>query len=217
MKIAVIGAGFAGGPIVNEALARGHDVTVLLRSPEKLAPQARLTAVKVDIRDTTALAKALSGFTVAINAWNPGRGVIAPDIFDQFVTGYQSIIAAVKQAGIKRYLAVGGAASLKVPSGEEFIDSDQWPKDFEPFRDAVRGTREQYYLLKKEPELDWVFLAPSVMLMPGQRTGHYRVGKDHVLYDDKGMSHISLEDFAVAMIDELEKSAHHRERFTVGY
>ena len=217
MHVAVVGAGFVGMPVIVEALARGHEVTVLLRDPAKLEARERLKALRTDIRDTSALTQALRGQSVVINAWNPGRGVIAPDTFEQFVAGYRSIIAAARQAGVERFLAVGGAASLKVKSGLEFMDSDQFPKEFEPFRSSVRGTREQYYLLKSESELDWVFLAPSVMLMPGARTGRYRTGTDHVLYDENGVSQISLEDYAVAMIDELEQPKHHRERFTVGY
>ena len=217
MKVAVLGSGFTGEPIIAEALARGHEVTALVRSPEKVQPAAGLKVVKVDILDTQALARELRGHDALINAWSPGRGVIAKDMFEQFVAGYRSIISAAKQAGVKRFLAVGGAASLKTPAGMEFIDSPEWPKEFEPFRDGVRGTREQYYLLKKEPELDWVFLSPSVMLLPGEKRGRYRVGTDQVLYDTDGVSRISLPDYAKAMIDELEQPAHHRERFTVGY
>jgi putative NADH-flavin reductase len=133
------------------------------------------------------------------------------------VNGHLAIIHATKKAGITRFLGVGGAASLKTPSGQEFLDSPDFPKEYEAFKPGIRGTRELYYLLKKEPELDWVFLAPSVRIEPGTRTGKYRVGKDEILYDSTGASRISLEDYAVAMIDELERPQHHRERFTVGY
>jgi uncharacterized protein len=217
MKVAVIGNGYTGEPIIAEALARGHEVTVLSRSPEKLVPQARLTAVKTDIHDVAATARALRGHEALINTWSPGRGLVARDMFEQFVAGYRCIIDAAKQAGVTRFLTVGGAASLKTRSGVEFLDSDEFPAIFEPNRDGIRGTREQYYLLKQEPELDWVFLAPSVMLLPGERTGNYRCGTDHVLYDTDGVSRISLGDYAKAMIDELETPRHHRERFTVGY
>ena len=217
MKVAVIGSGFTGGPIIAEGLQRGHEITVLVRSPEKVPAHERQTVVKVDVLETQMLARGLRGHDVLINAWSPGRGLIATDLFEQFVTGYRSIIAAAKLAGVQRFLAVGGAASLQTPAGVEFIDSDQWPQEFEPYREGVRGTREQYYLLKQEPDLDWVFLSPSVMLLPGERTGRYRVGTDQVLYDTDGVSRISLADYAKAMIDELTAPAHHRERFTVGY
>ena len=95
------------------------------------------------------------------------------------------------------------------------IDSAEWPEQFN--KAAVLGTRELMYLLKAEPELDWVFLSPPTFLEPGERTGRYQLGKDHLLFAPDGRSHISEEDYAVAMVDELERPAHHRERFTVGY
>ena len=218
MRVALIGAtGFVGAKILAEALARGHHVSALCRKPEALRPTPSLSPLKADIHDVEMLAVLLSRHEAIIDAFNPGRGSTAPDIFEQHVAGHKAIIAAAKKSGVKRFLAVGGAGSLKVASGQEFIDSDEFPADFAPFKPGIRGTRELYYLLKKEPDLDWVFLAPSSRLTPGERTGEYRVGKDELLFDAKGESHISLEDFAVAMIDELEEPKHHRERFTVGY
>ena len=163
------------------------------------------------------LAKILRGHDVVISAFNPGRGAAGPEVFHKFVRGHRAIITATKKSGVKRFLAVGGAASLKTPAGIEFLDSPEFPAAFEAFKPGIRGTRELYYMLKQEPGLDWVFLAPSVMITPGQRTGKFRLGKDHVLYDEKGASRISLQDYAVAMIDELEHPQHHHERFTVGY
>jgi putative NADH-flavin reductase len=218
MKIALIGAtGFVGAAIRDEALSRGHQVTAIVRKPEALLSDANLTPVKLDVMDTAALAGALAGHDAVISSYGAGRGVAGEAVFGIFVAAHRSIIDAVKRAGVSRYLAVGGAASLKTPAGIEFLDSPDLPAAFEPFKPGIRGTREQYYLLKEEPGLDWVFLAPSVMLTPGERTGKYRVGKDHILYDEAGQSHISTQDYAVAMIDELERPAHHRERFTVGY
>jgi hypothetical protein len=218
MKIALIGAsGFVGSPVMAEALHRGHRVTALLRHPETLKTEQHLKARKVDVLDVDGLAKQLAGHDVVISAFNPQRGSLDPDIYERHIAGHKAIIAAVKQSGVKRLLAVGGAASLKTPAGIEYLDSPEFPSDFEPFKPGIRGTRALYYLLKEEHDLDWVFLAPSVRLMPGTRSGSYRVGKDEVLYDAEGNSHISLEDYAVAMLDELEHPKHHRERFTVGY
>lgn len=218
MKVALIGAsGYVGRHILVEALDRGHTVTAIVRDPAKMADQSGVTVRRCDVRDSDALAEILKGHDAVISAFNPGRGRTEPDIFDRHVAGHKAIIAAVKKAGGPRLLAVGGAASLKVPSGEEFLDSDQFPEEFAPFKDSIRGTRELYYLLMPETDFDWVFLAPSVQLAPGERTGAYRKGTDHVLYDEAGESRISLEDYAVAMIDELENPRHHHERFTVGY
>jgi putative NADH-flavin reductase len=206
MKIALIGAtGYAGSKILSEALARGHQVSAIARKPEVLEPNLNVKPLKADIYDVDAVARLLAGHDAIIDAFNPGRGSTDADIFEQHVRGHLAIIEAVKESGVKRFLAVGGAGSLKVASGKEFIDSDEFPADYAPFKSAILGTRELYYLLKTEPGLDWVFLAPPSRMEPGERTGKYRVGKDHLLVDESGESHISLEDFAVAMIDELDR------------
>ena len=218
MKLALIGAtGFVGSRILGEALSRGHAVTAIVRRPETLEDRPSLKALSLDVHDIGALAGALAGHEAVISAFNPGRQTAGEEVYDQHVAGHRAIIDAVKRSGVTRYLAVGGAASLKTAEGIEFLDSPEFPKEYEPFRGGIRGTRAQYYMLKEEPELDWVFLAPSVFLTPGERTGRYRTGKDQVLYGEDGQSRISLEDYAVAMLDELERPAHHRERFTVGY
>jgi putative NADH-flavin reductase len=218
MKIALIGAsGFVGSTICLEALQRGHRVTAISRNLAGLAQHANLQARKCDVHDVPTLAALLRGHDAVINSFSPGRSVLGPEAFTAEVAGARAVIAATKQSGVTRFLTVGGAASLKARSGVEFLESDEWPAEFEPFRDAVRGTRELYYLLKSEQQLDWVFLSPAVWLRPGTRTGKYRIGTDQVLYDTDGISRISLEDYAVAMIDEAESPQHHRERFTVGY
>jgi uncharacterized protein len=218
MKIALIGGtGYVGSKILAEALRRGHKVTAIVRHPQRLAPRPNLKIKKADVLHRERLARILARHDVIISAFNPKRGTPGPEVYHRHVRGHRAIIAAAKRSGVKRFLAVGGAASLKTPAGIEFLDSPEFPAAFEPFKPGIRGTRELYYLLKDERGLDWVFLAPSVMISPGARTGKYRVGKDHVLYDEKGKSHISLQDYAVAMLDELEHPRHHRERFTVGY
>ena len=218
MKLALIGAtGFVGSHVLQEALARGHTVTAIVRKPEALPNHPNLTARAVDVLDVEALAAALAGHDAVVSAFNPGRMTAGTDVYDQHVAGHTAIIAAVKRSGVSRFVAVGGAASLKTADGSEFLDSPAFPKEYEPFKGGIRGTRALYYMLKDETGLDWVFLAPSIFLTPGERTGAYRSGKDHVLYDDKGESRISLEDYAIALVDELETPAHHRERFTVGY
>ncbi|MDP3738812.1 MAG: NAD(P)H-binding protein [Hyphomonadaceae bacterium] len=217
MKIAIIGAtGFVGSKIRDEALARDHQVTAIVRKPETLPSHPRLVARALDIQNKMALALALAGHDAIVSAYSPGRGSPIETVYQTFVAAHRSIIDAVKLSGVARYLAVGGAASLKTPEGVEFMESPA-AAEFAAFMPALRGTREQYYMLKGEPGLDWVFLAPSVMLAPGERTGKYRTGKDHILYYEPGKSSIALEDYAVAMIDEIERPAHHRERFTVGY
>lgn len=215
MKVAVIGVtGNIGNKIMIEALLRGHKVTAIARNARtKLAELPNLTLLDIDVGNTKALGETLRGHDAIIHAVSPGPA--APEVYNKFVALHKAVIAGAKLSGVKRFLGVGGAASLKLPDGTVFLDSDQWPKEFN--KDAVKGTRELLYLLKDEPGLDWVFLSPSVFLEPGKRTGKYRVGKDHILFDADGRSNISREDYAVAMIDELERPAHTRERFTVGY
>jgi len=218
MKVALIGAtGYVGSRILTELLQRGHRVTALVRHPETLASHANLTAQRADVLKSDELSKIVTGHDAVISAFNPGRQSLDPDIFEKHVAGHKAILAGINKSGVKRFLAVGGAASLKAASGQEYLDSPEFPPEYAPYKAGIRGTRELYYLLKKEPHLDWVYLSPSVRLLPGTRTGKYRVGTDRVLYDSNGVSAISLEDYAVAMVDELEQPQHHRERFTVGY
>jgi uncharacterized protein len=218
LKIALIGAsGFVGSKILSEALRRGHHVTAIIRRPQRIAPHRNLTVVQADVLRRDELARILEGHDVVISSYNPARGVPGPEIFNRHVRGHRAIISAAKKSGVKRFLAVGGAASLKTPAGIEFLDSPDFPAAFEPFKPGIRGTRELYYMLKNEPGLDWVFLSPSVMIVPGQRTNKFRLGRDQILYDQKGQSHISLQDYAIAMMNEAEHPKHHRERFTVGY
>lgn len=219
MKIALIGAsGFVGSKILAEALQRGHQVTAIVRNPEKIdTSQKNLSVKKADVLQVDELAKILAGHDVIISSFNPARGVAGAHVYDLHVAGHKAIIAASKKSGVKRFLGVGGAASLKTPEGIELIDSPQFPAAYEQFKPGIRGTRELYYLLKQEPSLDWVFIAPSIVIAPGERTGKFRIGKDQVLYNDKGESKISLEDYAVALVDELERPQHHNERMTIGY
>jgi putative NADH-flavin reductase len=219
MKIALIGAsGFVGSRILTEALQRGHQVTAIVRNPEKLdASQKNLSVKKADVLQVDELATILAGHDAIISSFNPARGVAGAHVYDLHVNGHKAIIAASKKSGVKRFLAVGGAASLKTPEGIELIDSPQFPAAYEQFKPGIRGTRELYYLLKQEPSLDWVFIAPSIVIAPGERTGRFRVGKDHALYNDKGESKISLEDYAFGLVDEMERPQHHNERMTIGY
>jgi uncharacterized protein len=217
MRIAIIGAtGFVGSFILTEALAReGLDVTAIVRNVGALPQHSRLTAISCDVFDSNSLGSALKGHVAVIHAFQPQRD--SPDVHERAVAGHRAIIAAAKAAGIPRLLAVGGAASLKTPQGVEYVESSLWDKSFDLYKPAIMATRALYYLLKAETDLDWVFLSPSVMLRPGERTGKFRFGTDEVLFDTEGNSRISLEDYALAMVDETLNPRHHRERFTIGY
>lgn len=220
MKIAIIGAtGFVGAPILTEALSRPElQVTAIARNVGKLPGHERLTIRAADIHDTPVLADALRGHDAVIHAYHPGRDVTTdPAVYEMSVEGHKLVIEAVRAAGVERLVCVGGAASLLTDEGKEFIDSSRWNPEFDPYKPAILGTRALYYQLKDVTDLDWVFVAPSEWLRPGERTGKFRQGKDHLLIDEQGKSHISLEDYAVAMIEEVLHPRHHRDRFTVGY
>jgi putative NADH-flavin reductase len=213
MKIALIGAtGFVGSAILKEALDRGHEVTAIVRHPDKLTPHAKLHAQKGDVYNPDDLALLVAGHEAAISAFNPGWS--NPDIYNQQVKGARSIINGVKKAGVKRLLFVGGAGSLEVKPGIQSVDLPEFPSEF---KQGALATREALNLLRKEPSLDWSFLSPSADLFPGQRTGQFRLGTDQLLANAQGESRISVEDYAKAMIDEVEKPTHIRRRFTVGY
>jgi uncharacterized protein len=213
MKIALLGAtGFVGSALLKEALDRGHSVTAIVRRPEKLEKRDRLVAKAGDVYDTALLAALLSGHDAVISAFNPGWK--NPDLYDDQVRGTTSIIAAIKKAGIRRVLWVGGAGGLEAKPGVRVVDGPGFPGWIRPGSLATIDALER---LRKEPQLEWSYLAPSANMQPGQRTGKFRLGGDQLMLDARGQSSISVEDYAVAMIDELEHPAHIRQRFTVGY
>lgn len=213
MKVALLGAtGFVGTAILNEALNRGHMVLAIARHPENVAARERLIVKAGDVYDTDRLAVSIRGSDAVISAFNPGWK--NPNLYDEQVKGTTSIIGAIKKADIKRVLWVGGAGGLEVKPGVRVIDAPDFPRWVKPGSLATMNALEQ---LQKEPELEWSFLAPSAEMKPGKRTGKFRLGTDQLLLDANGHSSISVEDFAVAMIDELEKPTHIRQRFTVGY
>ena len=213
MKIALIGAsGFVGSAIVKEALDRGHDVTAIMRNPDKMPSHPKLRPVKGDIYSADDVARLVAGHDAVISAFNPGWG--NPDIYNLQVKGTRSIIDGVKKTGVKRLLFVGGAGSLEVKPGVQALDLPGFPAEY---KQGALATREALTMLRKESTLDWSFLSPSADLAPGQRTGTFRLGGDQMLSDAEGRSRISTQDYAMAMIDEVERPAHIRQRFTVGY
>jgi len=213
MRIAVIGAsGQIGAFIRDEALARGHQVTAIVRHPEKIPVQnPRLHVVEADILKDK-VDELVKGHDAVISAYNPGWK--NPDMYNEQIEGYKRIISGVKESGIKRLLVVGGAGSLEVAPGVQVLDTTSFS---EQVKKGVLATREVLYMLREEKELEWTFLSPPTSIKPGERTGHYRVGKDQLLKNKEGESKISTPDYAVAMLDELENRQHIRERFTVAY
>jgi putative NADH-flavin reductase len=213
MKVALIGAsGFIGSFILSEALNRGHDVTAIVRNPGNLPKHKNLIARKGDVLNEQDLAHLIAGHDAVISAYNPGWE--NPDIYQIQIKGTHAIINAVKKAHLKRLLMVGGAGSLYVEPGIQFVDTPKFPKQF---KEGALATREALNILKKEEQLEWSFLCPSASLASGKRTGKFKLGTDQLIVDTKGNSRISTQDYAIALIDELENPRHIRMRFTVGY
>lgn len=203
MKIAVIGAtGHAGSSIVDELVRRGHAVTAIVRNPDKVPVRAGVTAVKGDVFDRAGLARLLAGHDAAVSAVH-------------FTASDPALlIAAVKDANVSRYLVVGGAGSLEVAPGVALVTTPDFPPAYKA--EAEKGGAF-LDLLRIEKELNWTFLSPSALFVDGERTGKFRLGGDQLLVGADGKSWISFEDYAVALADEIERPAHLRKRFTVGY
>jgi len=203
MKIAVIGAsGNAGSRITAELARRGHAVTAIARNPDKIARLANVTATKGDVLDQAGLARLLAGHDAAISSVH----FMASDPV--------RLIAAARDSKVGRYLVVGGAGSLEVAPGVRLVTTPGFPVAYKA--EAEKGAAF-LDLLRAETELNWTFLSPSALFTAGERTGKFRLGTDQLLTAEDGKSWISFADFAVALADEIERPAHIRQRFTVGY
>ena len=203
MRISVIGAsGNAGSRITAELARRGHAVTAIARNPQGIAAQANVTATKGDLMDQAGLARLLAGHDAAISSVH----FLASDPL--------KLIGAARDSKVGRYLVVGGAGSLEVAPGVRLVTTSGFPVAYKA--EAEKGAAF-LDLLRAEKQLNWTFLSPSALFTAGERTGRFRLGTDQLLTAADGKSWISYEDFAVALADELERPAHIRRRFTVGY
>jgi putative NADH-flavin reductase len=203
MNIALIGVtGRVGSRLLAELLRRGHRVTGIARDTTTLAPRPGLVLKNADAGQPAQLAPLLAGHDAVISALKFAT------------TDAATLIAAVKQAGARRLLVVGGAATLEVAPGHILLDAPGFPAAYRP---EAEGGRRFLDTLRGERELDWTFLSPPAELAPGERTGSFRLGGDALLTDASGNSRISMEDYAIALVDELETPKHPRQRFTVGY
>jgi uncharacterized protein len=213
MKVFVIGAtGRVGSKILQEALDRGHHVTAVVRRADSVPRHPNLIVINGDVFDTERLANQFIGHEAVIHSYAPPRD--HPDRPGEQIRATTSIILALKRSGVKRILAVGGAGTLESSPSVRLMDTPELPQEWQS---GAISTAEIKYLLEKEMDLEWTFLSPSLYLRPGTRTGKFRLGTDALLRDKDGSSRISTEDYAVAMIDELENPRHTRRRFTVGY
>lgn len=203
MKVALVGASGRGGSrILDELVSRGHQVTAVARHIGALDARDGVVARRADIADRESLTALLRGHDAVISAV-------------QFLPNDMlKLIGAVKDAGVPRFLVMGGAASLETADGAKLIDSPHFPPEYEP---EARAAIAFLKVLKEEPDLDWTFLSPAASIEEGERTGKFRIGADRLLTDAEGNSRISFSDYAIAMVDELERNAHARKRFSVAY
>lgn len=211
MKIAVLGAtGMIGRRIVDEALARGHEVTAFARDPSGLAPAERLTFTKGDVSSPVDLAQAISGQQAVVSAIGPNARS-GPSVI---VAATRTVAAACMKADIKRVLVVNGAGSLSVKPGLELLATPDFPA---AWRDVALAHREALGMWRRVKELEWTVVSPAALVEVGPRTGTYRTGHDELLVDEQGVSRISAEDLAVAILDEIDHGGHFYERITFAY
>jgi uncharacterized protein len=203
MRVAVLGAtGSAGSRIVRELRSRGHAVLAGARDVSAIAHEAGIEARSVDAQDEAAMRLAARDCDAIVLALK-FAGV-----------NTELVLRNITGSGAKRLLVVGGAGSLLGASGVREMDTPEFPAHVRPESLAAARCLD---LLRENQALDWVYLSPSRFFRPGTRTGRFRLGRDALLVDHQGISAISQEDFAVALVDELENPQHSRQRITVGY
>lgn len=208
MNVAVIGAtGKTGQRVTAELLQRGHHVTAVVRNPSKVQNHKNVSVVTSDLSDAKQIADALKGTDAVVSAY----GAPAGDV-EQVIGVTRRITDAVKQ-NKQRLLVVGGAASLFVAPGVTVLASGFLPEFAIPIATVHGKVLEEL----RHSDADWTYFSPAGLFEPGERTSKFRLGKDDLIADSSGNSRISMEDYAIAAVDELEKPAHRRERFTIGY
>lgn len=212
MKIALFGAsGTIGQRIAHEAFSRGHQVIAVVRDPTRLGlSHERLAIAQCDILDPARVAAVVAGHNVVISAVGPRLPGGDPQML---VAAARSLIAGLTRAGVRRLIIVGGAGSLEVAPGVQLVDTPDFPGAWKDVALAHRDALAVYRMTS----LDWTYISPPALIEPGDRTGRYRTGTDQLLTNQKGESRISIEDYAAALLDEVETPRNIRRRMTVGY
>ena len=220
MNIVLFAAtGRAGSTILNELISRGHQVTAVARNLDKLPEQLPETVKRVrdDLSSVDRIAEILSGSDAVVSAYGPTssdpRYTSDISYTDQLVSVTERLIAAVRKAGVSRLIVVGGAGSLEFSPGVTVLDSGYWPKQYVP----IATSHMKAFAALRASDINWTYFSPPMLIQPGERTGKFRLGGDDLIKDDQGNSSVSFEDYAIALVDELEKPAHERSRFTIGY
>ncbi|CAH9049601.1 hypothetical protein PSECIP111951_00352 [Pseudoalteromonas holothuriae] len=211
MKIAVIGAtGWIGSTVVKEALERGHHVIAVSRQALMLEHK-NLKARELDLLANSGFAHALSGAEVVISAIG-GRALGNHEIVANTAA---ALLHELPQIGIKRLIWVGGAGSLVLENGELLLSQPEFPKEYKD--EAIAQGQALKVFQDSKSTLNWVFVSPAAQIFPGERTGFYRIGGEQLLVDNEGNSKISVQDYAKALIDEVEEAQYQYQRIGVAY
>ena len=214
-KVAVIGAtGFVGKQVVNELSNRGYMVNAIARDSSKVEAKDNVNAVSADVNNVEELAKVLEGNDAVISSFNPGW--TNPNLYDDFFNGSKNIESAVEKSGVKRFITVGGGGSLFI-DGKQVVDGPDFPADIKP---GALAARDYLNEIKKNETLDWTFFSPALEMHQGTagvRKGTYRTALENPVFNEEGRSVLSVEDVAVALVDELEQNNFVKQRFTAGY
>ena len=208
MKVVLFGAsGMIGSRVLQELLRRGHEVTAVVRNPEKIALKG-VNVVKGDVTDEASVAKAVQGADAVISAYAPPQKQE-----NLLLNATRTLIAGMAKAGVRRLIVVGGAGSLEIAPGVQLVDIPQFPEEWK----AIARAHRDVLPILKQSNLAWTYLSPAGLIQPGERTGKFRLGGTQLLNDEKGESRISAEDYAIALVDELENPQHLGQQFTVAY
>src|SRR5580704_11053930 len=209
MKVVLFGAsGMIGSRILDELVRRGHAVTAVARHSEKVQALNGVKAVKGDVADSASVASIAKGADAAISAYSPPRSDPA-----MLLDAARALVAGLKQAGVRRLIAVGGAGSLEVAPGVQLVDTPEFPSGWL----AIALAHRDVLPIFKQSDLDWTYFSPAALIEPGVRTGKFRLGGTRLVANDRGESRISAEDYAVALVDELENPQNIRKQFTAAY
>ncbi|MGD0436643.1 MAG: NAD(P)H-binding protein [Bryobacteraceae bacterium] len=207
MKVVLYGAtGNAGSRILKELTQRGHKVIAVARNVSNVPTgvDARLD----DLSSVDKIASIIGGAEAVVSAYAP-----PPDEPNQLLGVTERQIAAIKIAGKARLIVVGGAGSLEVAPGVSLLASGHLPEAWVP----IATSHEKALKLLQSSDINWTYFSPAAFFEPGERTGRFRLGTNELISNEKGESRISMEDYAIALVDELESPSHERARLSIGY
>lgn len=209
MNVVLVGAtGKSGSRLLQELVSRGHKVTAATRPGSAPAATVAHAVQSVDLADSAQISRVIAGADAVIHAYAPPA-----DDTEQLIGVTRRLVDAVRHAGVPRLLMVGGAGGLEVAPGVSLIDSGHLPAAWLP----IATSHVKALAVLRASDIDWTYLAPAAYFEPGVRTGHFRLGTDQLVTDPTGKSWISMEDYAIALVDELEQGRHRKQRFSVGY